>query len=142
MLTIIGLIALLGAVAVGVAGVRENSGENNTLSNGFTVFGQNYDLSSGAVFGYGMLVGAVGACGLILLLTAVWTASRRGSAARRELRKSKREIAAARKESAAPPGETSNAPAARSAPDSTPTWSFNRFLHRPTTGKSASPASK
>ncbi len=142
MLTIIGLIALLGAVAVGVAGVRENSGENNTLSNSFTVFGQNYDLSSGAVFGYGMLVGAIGACGLILLLTAVWTASRRGSAARRELRESKREIAADRKESTAPPGATASAPAARSAPDSTPTWSFNRFLHRPTTGKPTSPVSK
>ncbi|MFI6871769.1 hypothetical protein [Nocardia sp. NPDC050406] len=136
MLTIIGLIALLGAVAVGVAGVQANSGESHTVPGGFTVFGQNYEMSTGALFGYGILVGAIGACGLILLLTAVWTVSRRSTVARRQLRQSKREMAAARK-------EVANAPARpTAAPQTTPTWSFNRFMNRPTTGKPAAPAHK
>ncbi|NNH70701.1 hypothetical protein HLB23_12635 [Nocardia uniformis] len=143
MLTIIGLIALLGAVAVGVAGIQANSGE--TLPGGFTVFGQNYSGSSGALFGYGMIVGAIGALGLILLLTAVWTASRRGSIARRELRQTKRQMAArpAAPAAAAPaPVAPAPAPARAAPPDSKPTWSFNRFMNRPPADKSVTPAHK
>lgn len=144
MLTIIGLIALLGAVAVGVAGVQANSGESHSVPGGFTIFGQNYSGSTGALFGYGILVGAIGACGLILLLTAVWTASRRSTLARRQLRQSKREIAAARKEVTTTPARPTTAPA---APASTPTWSFNRFMNKPGTNrpsadKPAAPAHK
>lgn len=147
MLTIIGLIALLGAVAVGVAGVQANSGESHTLPGGFTVFGQNYSGSSGALFGYGTLVGAIGACGLILLLTAVWTASRRSSVARRQLRQSKREMAAAKKEFTPPAAKPvvakpTVAKTPTAPPESKPTWSFNRFMNRPPADKPAAPANK
>lgn len=142
MLTIIGLVALLGAVTVGVAGVQANSGESHTLPGGFTVFGQNYSGSTGALFGYGILVGAIGACGLILLLTAVWTASRRSSVARRQLRQSKREMAEAKKGFTPPPAKAAPAAKPAVAPESKPTWSFNRFMNRPAADKPVASAKK
>ncbi|MEC3918798.1 LapA family protein [Nocardia sp. CDC160] len=105
MFTIIGLIALLGAVTVGVAGVQANSGDGHRLPGGFTVFDHTYGGSSGLLFAYGILVGAVGTAGFILLLAGLWTTSRRSVVARRELRQSRREMAAARKELAKPAPE-------------------------------------
>ncbi|MEC3957794.1 LapA family protein [Nocardia sp. CDC153] len=105
MFTIIGLIALLGAVTVGVAGVQANSGDSHRLPSGFTIFDHTYGGSSGLLFAYGILVGAVGTAGFILLLAGLWTTSRRGVVARRELRQSRREMAAARKELAKPAPE-------------------------------------
>ncbi|QLY27643.1 hypothetical protein [Nocardia huaxiensis] len=148
MFTIIGLIALLVAVAVGVAGVQANTGDSNALTNGFTVFDHTYHGSSGTLFAYGILVGAIGTCGLIMLLAGAWTTSRRGVVARRELKQSRREMAAARKE-LAKPAPAATAPPKHAAPAATskkadppkaeapkaaaqkPTWSFNRFLHKP-----------
>ncbi|MFD7842947.1 hypothetical protein ACFV4K_08435 [Nocardia sp. NPDC059764] len=152
MFTIIGLIALLGAVTVGVAGVAANSGDSHALPNGFTVFDHTYHGSSGLLFAYGMMIGAVGAAGTILLLAGIWTISRRGQVARRELRQSRREIAAARKELTKPvpaptpagtvePPRKPVVPLAKMAPKralSKPNWSVNRFLGRP----SGSPAPK
>ncbi|AYF76298.1 LapA family protein [Nocardia yunnanensis] len=102
MLTIIGLIALLGAVTVGVAGVQANSGDSHTLPSGFTVFDHTYGGSTGLLFAYGILIGAIGTAGFILMLAGLWMTSRRGAVARRELRQSRREMAAARKELAKP----------------------------------------
>ncbi|MEV6772405.1 hypothetical protein AB0N05_27605 [Nocardia sp. NPDC051030] len=153
MLTIIGLIALLGAVTVGVAGIQANTGDSNQLTNGFTVFDHTYGGSSGLLFAYGMLVGIIGTCGLIMLLAGIWTTSRRGVVARRELRQSRREIAAARKELAKPapapapePKSTGKHTVPMSKPPTSettkPTWSFNRFLNRPTTAPEAKTLSK
>ncbi|QVI18914.1 LapA family protein [Nocardia tengchongensis] len=89
-------------MTVGVAGVAANSGDTHALPSGFTVFGHTYHGSTGLLFAYGILIGAVGAAGLILLLAGIWTTSRRGVVARRELRHSRREMAAARKELAKP----------------------------------------
>ncbi|WP_067688940.1 LapA family protein [Nocardia jejuensis] len=147
MFIIIGLIALLGAVAVGVAGIQANSGDSHTLTDGFTVFDHTYSGSSGTLFAYGILVGAIGTCGLIMLLAGTWSSSRRGMAARRELRQSRREMAAARKEldtttvaarpvekpvvaPAPKPVKAPTAPPVAAATDSKPTWSFNRFMNR------------
>ncbi|MFF2549680.1 hypothetical protein ACFVUS_01720 [Nocardia sp. NPDC058058] len=152
MFTIIGLIALVAAVAVGVAGIVANSGESHLLSGGFTVFGHTYTGSSGLLFAYGILIGAVGTCGLIMLLAGTWTTSRRGIAARRDLRQSRREMAAARKEFGSPvpeappvkpvaakPVMAKPAPAAAPAQQQ-PQWSMNRFLRRPTADNPANPA--
>ncbi|WP_067824566.1 LapA family protein [Nocardia inohanensis] len=134
MFIIIGLIALIGAVAVGVAGIQANTGDSHTLTNGFTVFDHTYTGSSGLLFAYGILIGAVGTCGLIMLLAGTWASSRRGMLARRELRQSKKEMAAARKELAKPLPETpasgQHAPKTP-VPAQKPTWSFNKFMHRP-----------
>ncbi|MBL1074160.1 hypothetical protein JK358_07100 [Nocardia sp. 2] len=149
MFTIIGLIALLGAVAVGVAGIQANNGDDNTISNGFTVFNHTYTGSTGLLFAYGILVGAIGTCGLIMLLAGAWTTSRRGVVARRELRQSRREMAAARKEltkpapaATPPPKHAAPAVTAKKPEAQKPTWSFNRFLHRPGAGPKAETVSK
>ncbi|APA99511.1 LapA family protein [Nocardia seriolae] len=144
MFTIIGLIALLGAVTVGVAGVQANSGGEHALPSGFTVFDHTYGGSSGLLFAYGILVGAVGTAGFILLLAGAWTTSRRGVLARRELRQSRREMAAARKELAKPvsvaePARSVDSPRQPVVPMTKPpqrqfprpNWSVNPFRKRP-----------
>ncbi len=94
MILIVGLIILLAAVVVGVVGVIANSGGSHALTSGFSVFGYHVTGSTGALFLYGIVVGAVAVFGLSLLLAAARRSSRRGRAARRGLRQSRRETAA------------------------------------------------
>ena len=98
MIVILGLIILLAAVIVGVAGVLGNGGSAHALTGGFSVFGYHVTGSTGTLFLYGMVVGAVALFGLILLLAGARRTSRRGSAARRGLKQSRRETAAASQE--------------------------------------------
>ena len=60
----------------------------------FAVFGYHVTGSTGTLFLYGIVVGAIGVAGLCLLLAGARRTSRRGSAARRELRQSRQETAA------------------------------------------------
>ncbi len=99
MIIILGLIILVAAVVVGVAGVLSNGGTHG-LAHGFSVLGYHVT-GSGTVFLYGIAVGAVGLFGLWLLLAGVRRTSRRGRAARRGLRQSQRETAESRQETAA-----------------------------------------
>ncbi len=94
MIVIIGLVILLAAVIVGVAGVLGNSGSGHALTHGFAVFGYHVTGSTGTLFLAGIVVGAVAVAGLSLLLAGARRTSRRGSAARRGLRQSRRETAA------------------------------------------------
>ncbi len=96
MIVILGLIILLAAVIIGVAGVLGNGGGAHTLTDdGFAVFGYHVTGSTGTLFLYGIVVGAVALFGLTLLLAGARRTSRRGSAARRGLKQSRRETAAA-----------------------------------------------
>jgi hypothetical protein len=95
MIVIIGLVVLVAAVIAGVAGVLANSGSSHALTHGFAVFGYHVTGSTGTLFLYGMVVGAIGVFGLVLLLAGARRTSRRGRAARRGLRQSQRETAAA-----------------------------------------------
>jgi hypothetical protein len=95
MIVILGLIILLAAVIVGVAGVFGNGGSAHALTDGFAVFGYHVTGSTGTLFLYGIVVGAVALFGLSLLLAGARRTSRRGSAARRGLKQSRRETAAA-----------------------------------------------
>jgi len=104
MIIILGLIILVAAVAVGVAGVLSNGGTHG-LAHGFSVLGYHVT-GSGTVFLYGIVVGAVGLFGLWLLLAGVARTSRRGRAARRGLRQSQRETAESRQETAESRQET------------------------------------
>jgi hypothetical protein len=104
MIIILGLIILVAAVVVGVAGVLGNGGAHG-LAHGFSVLGYHVT-SSGTVFLYGIAVGAVALFGLWLLLAGVRHTSRRGRAARRGLRQSQRETAESRQETAESRQET------------------------------------
>ena len=95
MIVIIGLIILVAALLVGVAGVLTNADHAHTLTDDFSVFGFDVSGSTGTLFLYGIVVGAVALFGLTLLLAGARRTSRRGSAARRGLKQSRRETAAA-----------------------------------------------
>jgi hypothetical protein len=95
MLVVVGLILLIAAVIVGVAGVLANAGTAHALTHGFAVFGYHVTGSTGTLFLYGIVVGAVAMFGLSLLLTGARRTSRRGQDARRGLQQSRQETAAA-----------------------------------------------
>ena len=95
MIIIIGLVILVAAVIAGVAGVLANSGSAHALTHGFAVFGYHVTGSTGTLFLYGIVVGAAGLFGLVLLLAGARRTSRRGRDARRGLKQSRRETAAA-----------------------------------------------
>ena len=104
MIIILGLIILVAAVVVGVAGVLGNGGTHG-LTHGFSVLGYHVT-GSGTVFLYGIAVGVVALLGLLLLLAGMRRTSRRGRAARRGLRQSQRETAESRQETAESRQET------------------------------------
>lgn len=96
MIIVVGLVILIAAVVAGVAGVVTNSGHAHALSpDSFTVLGYHVTGSTGTLFLYGVIVGAIGMLGLSLLLTGARRTSRRGRAARRSLQQSRQETAAA-----------------------------------------------
>jgi hypothetical protein len=94
MIIIIGLVILVAAVVAGVAGVLSNSGSGHPLTHHFAVFGYHVTGSTGTLFLYGIVVGALGLLGLSLLLAGARRTSRRGREARRGLIRSRRETAA------------------------------------------------
>jgi hypothetical protein len=94
MFIILGLIILVAAVVVGVAGVVTNHGAGHVLTHRFSVFGYHVNGSTGRLFLYGMVVGAVAVLGLSLLLNGARRTSRRGRVARQGLQQSRDETAA------------------------------------------------
>jgi Sec-independent protein translocase protein TatA len=80
-------------VVVGVGGVLANGGDGHALSGNFALFGYHVTGSTGTLFLYGIVVGAVGLCGLSLLLAGARRTARRGRTARRDLKQSRRETA-------------------------------------------------
>jgi hypothetical protein len=94
MIIIIGLVILIAAVVAGVAGVLSNSGSGHPLTHHFAVFGYHVTGSTGTLFLYGIVVGALGLLGLSLLLAGARRTSRRGREARHGLKRSRRETAA------------------------------------------------
>jgi len=95
MIVILGLIILVAALVVGVAGVLSNAGSAHALTHGFAVLGYHVTGSTGTLFLYGIVVGALAMLGLSLLLAGARRTSRRGRASRRDLEQSRRETAAA-----------------------------------------------
>lgn len=84
MILILGLIVLIAALILAVAGVMTNLGSAHELTNDFSVFGYHVTSSTGALFLYGIAVGAAAVLGLALVLTAARRASRRSRLARRD----------------------------------------------------------
>ncbi len=98
MIIIIGLIILVAAVVAGVAGVLSNNGSAHALTHHFAVFGYHVTGSTGTLFLYGIVVGALALLGLSLLLAGARRTSRRGHEARHGLIQSRRENAAIRQD--------------------------------------------
>jgi hypothetical protein len=98
MIIIIGLVILVVAVVVAVAGVLSNGGNGHALTHGFAVFGYHVTGSSGTLFLYGIVVGAIAVLGLSLLLAGARRTSRRGRDARHGLKESRRQTAAVRQD--------------------------------------------
>jgi hypothetical protein len=95
MIVVAGLILLIAAVVVGLAGVLTNAGSGHQLTHDFAVFGYHVTGSTGTVFLYGIVVGAIALLGLALLLAGARRTSRRGRAARQGLKRSRLETDAA-----------------------------------------------
>ncbi|HET8993518.1 MAG TPA: hypothetical protein VFN32_06945 [Rhodococcus sp. (in: high G+C Gram-positive bacteria)] len=91
MIIIFGLVLLLAAVVIGTTGVLNNSGAAHTLTDDFAVFGYHVTGSTGVLFLYGIVVGAVGLLGLSVLLAGARRTSRRGHAARHDLKEARHE---------------------------------------------------
>ncbi|WP_019926121.1 hypothetical protein [Nocardia sp. BMG111209] len=85
MSVIIGLIILIIAAVAGVAGVLTNLGDSHALQGDFSIFGYHVTGSTGLLFLYGIVVGAVALAGLSLLLAGARGAARRERMARLEL---------------------------------------------------------
>jgi hypothetical protein len=119
MIVLLGLVVLVAAVVVGVAGVLANGGDGHALGGNFAVFGYHVTGSTGTLFLYGIVLGAVGLCGLGLLLAGARRTARRGRTARRDLKQSRRETAVVsgeRDDLAEQQRETADAPAIAGPP--------------------------
>lgn len=94
MLVVLGLIVLVAALVVGLAGVLGNAGADHALTDGFALFGIEVSGSTGTVFLIGIVVGVAAMLGLGMLLAGARRAAVRGRTARRDLKQSRRQTAA------------------------------------------------
>ena len=67
MIVILGLVILVAAVIVGVAGVLANGGQAHAVTH-FAVFGYHVTGSTGTLFLYGIVIGALAMAGLSMVL--------------------------------------------------------------------------
>lgn len=72
MFVIIGSIVLLAAVIIGIAGVLANAGAPHLLTDQFALLGYHITGSTGTVFLYGIVVGAVVGIGFSMMLAGAW----------------------------------------------------------------------
>ena len=93
MIVIVGLVVLLVAVIMGFTGLLTNAGAAHPLPDNFSVFGYHVTGSTGTLFLFGIVVGAVAMLGLCVLLAGARRTAGRGRDARRDLKNSQRETA-------------------------------------------------
>src|ERR1700722_4636387 len=93
MIIILGLVILVAALIVGVAGVLANGGPAHAVTH-FAAFGYHVTGSTGTLFLYGIVVGVLGMAGLSVLLAGPRRTPRRGREARLGLAQSRRDTAA------------------------------------------------
>src|SRR5512142_2675821 len=93
MIIILGLVILVAAGIAGAAGVLANGGHAHAVTH-FAVFGYHVTGSTGTLFLYGIVVGALAMAGLSMLLGGARRSARRGREARRGLAQSRRQAAA------------------------------------------------
>jgi hypothetical protein len=93
MLVIVGLIVLLGAAIFAIVGVLSNAGAAHPLTENFSVFGYHVTGSTGRLFLFGIVVGAVALLGLNVLVAGARRTVAHGRDARREVARFQREMA-------------------------------------------------
>jgi uncharacterized membrane protein len=98
MILVVGLVVLIAAVVIAVTGVVTNAGHAHALTHGFAVLGYHVTGSTGELFLYGLVLGAIAMLALSLVLSSARRTSRRASTARVGLEQSRRETAAASKD--------------------------------------------
>ena len=91
MLVIFGLVVLLVAVIVGFTGVLNNAGAAHALTENFSVLGYHVTGSTGTLFLFGIMIGALAMLGMSVLLAGANRTARSGRDARRELQRSQRD---------------------------------------------------
>ena len=84
---VLGLLVLAAAVVVGAVGVASNTGTAHQLPDGFSIFGYHIHGSVGKLFFAGLMIGAIGMIGLVMVMDGL----RRNAALRRELLRFRRE---------------------------------------------------
>ncbi|MGW6940463.1 hypothetical protein ACWGF3_15910 [Streptomyces xanthophaeus] len=101
MILILGLIILIAAVVVGLAGIFGNTGAGHGLGLGgdFSIFGYHATGSTGSLFLIGIIVGAAAFLGLALVVIGARRSARRAARTRREAGASRREAAVVDRES-------------------------------------------
>ncbi|MFE6834014.1 hypothetical protein ACFVFI_04105 [Streptomyces sp. NPDC057705] len=100
MILILGLIILIAAIVVGLAGIFGNTGSGHDLAIGgdFSIFGYHATGSTGSLFLSGIVVGAVALLGLTLVVIGARRSARRSAQARQQLDTSRREAASVDRE--------------------------------------------
>ena len=93
MLVIVGLIILLAAAIVSIVGVLSNTGAAHPLTENSSVFGYHVTGSTGSLFLFGIVVGAVALLGLSVLLAGARRTAGRGRDARHEVARVQRQMA-------------------------------------------------
>ncbi|WCD84201.1 hypothetical protein KPP03845_100521 [Streptomyces xanthophaeus] len=95
MILILGLIILIAAAVVGLAGIFGNTGAGHGLGLGlggdFSIFGYHATGSTGSLFLIGIIVGAAAFLGLALVVIGARRSARRAARTRREAGASRRE---------------------------------------------------
>jgi hypothetical protein len=92
-IVIIGLVVFFVALLVGIAGVLSNAGADHPMTDNFSVFGYHVTGSTGTLFLFGIVVGAVAMLGMSTLLAGARRTARRERNARGDLLRSERETA-------------------------------------------------
>ncbi|MFE7098721.1 hypothetical protein [Streptomyces erythrochromogenes] len=97
MILVLGLVILIAAIVVGLAGIFGNTGAGHELGAGgdFSVLGYHATGSTGSLFLSGVIVGAAALLGLTLVVVGTRRSARRSARARRDLDAARREAAVA-----------------------------------------------
>ncbi|MFJ7779599.1 hypothetical protein [Streptomyces yangpuensis] len=93
MILVLGLVILIAATVVGLAGIFGNTGAGHELGAGgdFSILGYHATGSTGSLFLSGVIVGAVALLGLALVVVGARRSARRAARARRDLGAARRE---------------------------------------------------
>lgn len=90
MLIAVGLVVLAAALVIGISGVLDNRGPSHALTHPFTVLGHHINGSSGRLFLFGAIVGAIALAGLLMFLSGLRRTAQRRRQTRRELKEARR----------------------------------------------------